>query len=570
MSNDIRLYLDRLRDDFPFFIEQLWIIMGWDKKAPIGDPERSIASFVATGPDECGVLAPRGIGKTHIVTISLTLWEWYRNPDARVLVVSKSAEHAREVVQFCRRCLNTVPFLKHLRPRPGSKDAGHAFTIGAAPDNKQPSIRAIGIDGQLEGNRAHIIIADDVETDDNALTVQSRIKLAERVNEFGAILYKPEESTSIRRRIVYVGTYHHEYDSLYLKLSGRGVTFRTWPLCYPQPNERVLNLAPELDRPELAGQCVFGHRLGNDYLARERARGRRYWSMQLMLLLPGKDGTLARLNLSDLIVMDVDPKLGPPHVVWGEQDSTGSTAIESIPTLGLGDERLHRPAFIPPDRIPYTRTIAFVDPAGSGADELAYAVVSPLGGLFHVKAVRGILVASEHAGNVHSAIKSATADILRLGATEIFYESNIDPFNTFGSAIQSLAPGVRVTPVHAAGARKHARLFRILQDLFSQRRVVVDRRSLIPDDKPPEYQLQFQISRLTDERDCLTHDDRVDALASALSCLGRELEPDEDAPHNALEAHHTREIERINAELDRLHGRSRPKPRFMDRKPRGR
>lgn len=572
-------YFARLRTDYPFFCDQLWKAMGWDKKAPIGMPEVGMMDYVASGPDECGVLAPRGIGKTHIVTIAFTLWSWLNDADTRVLVVSKSAEHAREVVQFCRKCLNTVPFLRHLKPRPGSKDAGHAFSLGPAGESKQPSIRAIGVDGQLEGNRAHIIIADDVETDDNALTVQSRAKLAERVNEFGAILYKPEESapgaTPIRRRIIYVGTYHHEFDSLYLKLDTRGVRFRTWPLCYPLANERTLNLAPEIaealaDNPALAGRCVFGHRLDDAYLAKEKARGRRYWSMQLMLLLPGKDGTLNRLNLSDFIVMDVDPQLAPPHVVWGTMDSSGSTALEDIPTMGLGDERLHRPAFIPQERIPYRTTVAFIDPAGSGADETAVAIVGVLGGLFHIKLVRGILTAQEFDGNSAKAVESIAKDLQRHGATRVVYESNIDPFGAYGAMLRNALTAAghlcTVEAIHQS-TRKEPRMFGVLHTLLSQRRLVIDRRSIVPDPhKPPEYQLQTQIARLTDERGCLIRDDRIDALAGALGTLDQDLA---DTPNDAASRDHTRhveaDIERLLARIDEQNNQRRPQPRFHDR-----
>jgi len=573
-------YFDRLKADFQFFCDQLWKAMGWDTKAPIGWAERDIMDWVASGPDELGVLAPRGLGKTHIVTISYTLWSWLRDPDTKVIVASKSSSFAVETVEFVRQCVRAVPFLKHMSPRKGQKDSAYAFTISSASDARQPSIRAFGIEGSLEGNRAHIIIADDMEQDGNTETYQAREKLFDRTNEFSAMLYRPEpgETVKIRRRIIYVGTYHAEpIHSMYYRLhTERGVTFRTWPLVYPKPKERCLNLAPAVadrlaENSTLAGTSVFDHRIGPAEIAKQYAKGRTYWNRQQALLVEDERGVGRRLSLADLAIMDVDPKMAPPHIVWGTRDSQGDTALDDIPTLGIGSERLHRPAFIPNDRIPYKQTVAYIDPAGVGEDEACITVVGTLGALFHVKLCRGVLIARDFDGNQYAAFKSMVADAQRLGATRLAYEDNNDTYNGLGSMIQQacreLGYQINVEQVHSAGVHKNVRILKLLEPVMSRHRLIIDRKSIVPvAELESKYQLQYQLSHLTEERDCLTHDDRIDSLAGAVGMLADELDRDTVvAAETDSERALRQAIDRIDRELDRMSGRYRPSPRWMDR-----
>jgi hypothetical protein len=123
-----------------------------------------------------------------------------------------------------------------------------------------------------------------------------------------------------------------------------------------------------------------------------------------------------------------------------------------------------------------------------------------------------------------------------------------------------------VEPVHQS-SRKEPRMFGVLHTLLSQRRLVIDRRSIVPDpNKQPEYQLQHQIARLTDERGCLTRDDRIDALAGVLGTLDQDLA---DTPSDAAHRDHTRhteaEIERLLTKIDEHRQRQRHQPRFHDR-----
>ncbi|WP_270994138.1 phage terminase large subunit, partial [Listeria seeligeri] len=96
-----------------------------------------------------------------------------------------------------------------------------AFDVGPAQPDQSPSVKSVGINGQLTGSRADTIIADDIEVPKNSMTVVQREKLAELVKEFDAVLKPGGE-------IIYLGTPQTE-ESLYNKLPERGYVIRIWP-----------------------------------------------------------------------------------------------------------------------------------------------------------------------------------------------------------------------------------------------------------------------------------------------------------------------------------------------------
>ncbi|MFK9938776.1 DNA maturase B, partial [Klebsiella pneumoniae] len=59
-----------------------------------------------------------------------------------------------------------------------------SFDVGPAKPDHSPSVKSVGITGQLTGSRADIIIADDVEIPGNPATQGAREKLWTLVQEF--------------------------------------------------------------------------------------------------------------------------------------------------------------------------------------------------------------------------------------------------------------------------------------------------------------------------------------------------------------------------------------------------
>lgn len=532
-------YLKRLHDDYPFFIQEMWKAMGWEKHGKLDEIRLDICKFVSQDAvRDIGVLAFRAAGKSHFVTVGLSCWYLYRDCNNKVVVVAKSEDEAVKTTSLIRDCLERTPFLKHLTPKVGTLDNATAFQCGPAEPSRQPSVSAFGIGGNLEGNRAHLVLADDVETDTNTITKANRDKLVDRVTEFKQLLYKgkKEDGSPLDTRIVYVGTYHHE-ESLYLKLAEREINgkpaylFQTWPLLYPKPDEKVLNLAPLLAErlrkdPLLSDRPCFPG-VTETEIARLQAEGRRSFLMQQKLVCDLRESNRYPLRISDLIVMDVDPIMARTYVGYGQADHNGSTVLE-IDTIGLTNEKLYGPAMIDPQLAPYQGTKAFIDPAGRGEDELAVAIVSMLSGLYWVKAVHG------QPGGVNSSQLDRIALLLReWRVDECVYESNNDDYDSFGSALRlavekhRLRPGqnpiypngwaCNVVAKHNTG-QKEVRIRDTLEPVMSTHRLIIDKRAIAPEaGVPMTKQLQFQMSRLTMERGSLLHDDRLDALAGAVS-----------------------------------------------------
>lgn len=568
-------YTQRLRDDFLFFAEQMWWILGLDKHAPMSWVERDICGFVSGQqpnlPSDRGVLAPRGVGKSHIVMVYVD-WLLYRDPDIKIMLVSQSAGRADQMAKYIRQTFENVPWLRHLKPREGQVDAAGKFQVGPAKDSNQPSVVSLGVDGMLEGNRAHFIIGDDVETDTNTLTLEARDKLDHRVKELRAILYpaKPNQPTGI----VYVGTYHHE-DSLYLKLGKRGYYFRTWPLVYPEKGDVHLNLAPDIAErlaadPSLMGSPTMPHRFGEEYCAKQRAEGATYFAMQQKLLSNLAASGRYSLSLANLMVDVVDPVMAPNYTSYGVRDHNGSTCIDTIQVDSpTASDRLHRPAFVSGERFAYMASKGFVDPAGVGSDLTACCAVGVLNGIYYVKGLRGFR------GGVDSeALDDVAKFFFQLHVAQIAYECNIDAFDVFGPALQIACNKYRrevgqdhaypqgyfpkVEPTRSKG-QKEVRIVGVLEPLVSTRRVVVDYGVVTPvDGLERHHQFQYQFSRITKERRCLKHDDVIDAFAGAIGLFidHAKVTPDKAAART-LDAN-------VREALESFSGVRRAKPRWIE------
>jgi len=172
-----------------------------------------IAHYLQYGPKRCIIEAFRGVGKSW-VTSAFVCWLLYRNPQLNIMVVSASKDRASAFSTFTKRLIHEMPILQHLIPdrNKGCRDSNEAFDVAPAGASHSPSVKSVGITGQLTGSRADIIIADDIEVPKNAETQTMRDKLAEAVKEFDAVL-KPHD----KARIIYLGTPQTE-QSLYLSL----------------------------------------------------------------------------------------------------------------------------------------------------------------------------------------------------------------------------------------------------------------------------------------------------------------------------------------------------------------
>lgn len=428
-----------------------------------------------------------------------------------------------------------MPMLAHLKPRAGQRDSNIAFDVGPSSPHQAPSVRSVGITGQLTGGRATLIIADDVEVPKNSLTQTMRDKLAEAVKEFDAVLTPGGE-------IIYLGTPQTEM-SLYNSLPERGYDIRVWPARYPsieQQGRYGSRLAPTIAsaleaNPELATACAGRGKPTDpkrfsdlDLLEREASYGRSGFALQFMLDTVGSDRDKYPLRLSDLVVMAFGNRLAPVQLEWG---SGPDQIIHDLPNVGLAGDRLHRPIFIAKDFAEYQGVVMAIDPAGRGGDELAYAVVAMLNSFLYVLDVGGL-----KGGYADENLERLATLAKRYSVKQVVVESNFGD----GMFLKLLTPYLlRIHPVTTEEVRhsvqKEKRIIDTLEPVMNQHRLVVDADLIRRDyentngyahDHAHKYQLFYQLTRITKERGALVKDDRLDVLAMAVAYWVEQMSKD--------------------------------------------
>ncbi len=159
-ANRNALIIAQLKGDFVAFLFVLW------KALALPPPTKcqiDMARCLANGDNKKFILqAFRGIGKSFI-TCAFVVWTLWRDPQLKILIVSASKERADANSIFIKNIIDLLPFLAELKPRPGQRDSVISFDVGPAKPDHSPSVKSVGITGQLTGSRADIIIADDVE-----------------------------------------------------------------------------------------------------------------------------------------------------------------------------------------------------------------------------------------------------------------------------------------------------------------------------------------------------------------------------------------------------------------------
>ena len=515
--------------DFRNFLFLTWRQLGLPDPTPVQYDMALFLQKAYEGSDDTGkrilIEAFRGVGKSWI-TSAFVCWCLLKNPQLKFLVVSASKERSDGFTTFTKRLIKELPILQHLKgdPSKGHRDSAIAFDVGPSGADHAPSVKSVGITGQITGSRADIIIADDIETPKNSLTQYQRDHLSELVKEFDSVL-KPGGV------IAYLGTPQTEM-SLYNALPERGYTPCIWPARYPNRTQIdsygeklaswILNAVTQ--DPSLEGTSTDPERFDDlDLAEREASYGRSGFALQFMLDTSLADSDRYPLKLSDLVVMDLDTEHAPVKVTWG---SSPQQALEDVPNVGLSGDRIHGPMHISDEWAPYTGAVLAIDPAGRGGDETGYAVVKILHGRLFVLA-NGGLKDGYSPENLHFLARLARDHRV----TDIIAESNFGD-GMFSSLMQPILRQYYPCAIEEVRStqRKELRIIDTLEPVMNQHRLVMDKQVLKDDAEVDvrDYSLGFQMTRLTKDKDSIRHDDRLDALAMAVSFWLQHMSRDEE------------------------------------------
>lgn len=508
---------DPLRD-FRNFLYVVW------KHLNLPDPtavQYDIASYLQHGPKRLVIEAFRGVGKTW-VTAAFVCWVLYCNQQERILMVSASKQHADNISTFIQRLIFEMPLLAHLRPSADQRMSKVSFDVGGAKAAPQPSVKSIGITSQIAGNRATLIVADDIEVANNSDTQLKRDKLSEQIKEFDAVL-------SPGGRVVFLGTPQTE-QSIYNRLPERGYQVRIWPARFPGEERRAkygAKLAPMIAKaldedPALVNRTADAQRFSEQDLGeRELSYGRSGFALQFMLDTSLSDQDKFPLRLSDLIITGLDPQRAPRAVVWG---SGPDQIIDDLPTVGLPGDRYHRPIFTDKDFMEYEGTAMFIDPSGRGKDETSWAIVKMLNGILYLARVG----AARGHGYEEVVLDRILEDAKTYGVNVIKVEPNYGD-GMFAQLLRSRASTrypVLIEDAEWSKAQKEARIIDTLEPIMNQHRLVVcssvvkwdyDSTADLATDEVNKYRLFYQLTRITRNRGSLAHDDRLDAVAGCVA-----------------------------------------------------
>lgn len=526
--NDLELLQEHYKE-FGWFLEDVMTdFMGFN----CSDVQQDIADWIANGPKFRMVQAQRGQAKTTI-TACYAVWRLIHNPGTRVLIISAGSDMASEIANWIIQIINGMSVLECMRPdrSAGDRCAVSAFDVHytlKGPE-KSPSVACIGIGSNMQGKRADVLIADDIESSKNAQTAVQRERLLHLTRDFTSINSNGD--------IIWLGT-PQSIDSVYNSLPGRGTAIRVWTGRYPTNKElpdyegflAPMILARIKADPSLqTGGGPTGERgqpldpviLGEDALtAKEIDQGPSYFQLQHMLStkLSDADRYPLKLKLVRFHAFNREEMMAPMTLgfIATEQNKiewpVGHTLKEKM-------YRVQEANDIGKMKGPFM----YVDPAGGGmnGDETAWAVTGYLAGRVYVLDWGGI-----KGGLTEEVFERLTAVAVQWKVEHIGIEKN------FGNGALRSAWEPKLISQHKCGiedlwesGQKELRIIDILEPVIASGKLVVHEDLITEDwlecakyaqDVRQTYSLLFQMARITREKGALIHDDRLDALAGAV------------------------------------------------------
>ena len=507
--------LDLLKDDFKLFLQALW------SQLDLPSPTRAqyaIADYLQHGPKRLQIQAFRGVGKSWI-TGAFVLWTLFNDSNKKIMIISASKERADNMSIFLQKLIIETPWLNHLRPK--SDDARWSrisFDVNCAP-HQAPSVKSVGITGQLTGSRADLMVLDDIEVPSNSMTELMREKLLQLVTESESILTPKHDS-----RILFLGTPQTTF-TIYRKLAERNYRPFVWTARYPRKKENYEGLlAPQLQEDIENGAEEWTptdpDRFEDlDLLEREASMGRSNFMLQFMLDTSLSDAEKFPLKNADLIVTSVNPTTAPESVIWC---SDPQNVIKDLPTVGLPGDYFYSPMQLQGTWDNYSETICSVDPSGRGSDETAACFISQRNGFLYLHEVF-----ATKDGYSDNTLLSILRKCKKYNVSKLLIETNFGDgivAELFRKHLIQTKQSIDIEEVRA-NVRKEDRIIDALEPVLNQHRLVVDRSVIDWDfksnpDAPPEerilYMLFYQMSRMCREKGAVKHDDRLDCLAQGV------------------------------------------------------
>ena len=527
--------LEELKASFKKF---LFVLFKYQNLPKPTEAQYAIAEFLES-PDKYKLIeAYRGIGKSWITSMYV-LWLLLNNPQLEILVVSATGTKAKEFTGFTQKLITSVPFLKDaLMPTDfdGKRWSSIAFDVKGKLPAQAPSVKSIGLFGQITGSRADIVIADDIEVKTNSGTVEARERILANTAEFTNVLKNSVEpnvkiGTHMTNSggIIYLGTPQTE-ESIYNKLMEGGSQYKAliYPAYYPSDVAKYKgNLAKNIYEKLEQSDSFIGLPSDPDHFdARaldEKKLNITRSDFQLQYLLDTTLSDLERypLKIHDIIVTDaISATTAPIDMHWGASDTY---RIKELESPGFTGDYFRKPSFIDTnERKEYDEILMAIDPSGRGTDETAYCVLGRLFSKLYLLDIDGMKDGYSPDTLAKLANKAAEFNV-----TRIVVEGNYGG----GMFTQLLKPYLYEikTQVEEVNnyTQKEKRIIDTLGPLIANHRLIasyeVVKRDIEQgfnrdtDTNSYMYSLFYQLTHVTRDRGALKHDDRIDVLT--LGCM---------------------------------------------------
>lgn len=518
--------------------------------------QKDIGGYLAYGPQYLMVQAQRSQAKTTIAA-AFAVWYLIHNPAGRVLIVSAGGSQASDIATLIVRIIMNMDVLECMRPdkSAGDRTSVEGFDVHHSLKgiDKSASVDCFGIDANIQGFRADLLIADDIESGKNSATPVQRAKLLHTTKDFTSI--------NATGRIIWLGT-PQTMESIYNSLPSRGVVTRIWPGRYPTPAQRGHygnSLAPLISQrlamdPSLGsgggllgdqGQPIDEELLDEETLQKkERDQGTAYFQLQHMLNTAMMDAMRYPLRSDRITVLDLGGSHFPLSVVRGMTQTC------------LKDYAAHEHAFklaLPHDVSKETAklqsVVAYIDPAGGGAnaDETAYAVVGYLNGNCFLLRVGGIPGGYGEDNLETLALRIKPFAEVAHGPLVVKIEKNMG----FGAFRAVFAPILR-KHIPLAGleddlvtGQKEKRIINTLEPVMGRGSLIIteeavrhdlETSSLYAPAQRLTYSFFYQLAKISMTRNALIHDDRLDAVEGGVRHFTEALALDQQKQLAALAA----------------------------------
>jgi hypothetical protein len=532
--------------DFTDFLRDGMELLGFSTT----DLQIEIGNWIAHGPQYLMVQAQRGQAKTTIAAL-YSVWSLIHSPAHRVLIISAGGTQAVEISTLIVRVIETMDELECMRPDKlaGDRTSVEAYDVHHSLKglDKSPSVACVGIDSNLQGKRADLLIPDDIESSKNSATPVQRAKLLHLTKDFTSI-----NSTG---RIIWLGT-PQTMESIYNSLPARGVAVRIWPGRYPTPKQAEFyagNLAPSIARklaadPSLAqgggllgdqGKPVDPLLLDEHALQKkELDQGTPYFQLQHMLNTVLSDALKFPLKPHLLTIIRSSGSRWPMVVVRGMQDThLVERSVANFPF------KLSVPHEVSRETSTLQSLWAYIDPApgGANADETAWAIGGFLNGNVHLLSAGGM-----PGGYEVDKLEYLAQKLARFKLDGLTIEKNMG-FGAFRAVFTPILRKHLQCQIEddLVTGQKEARIINTLAPVMGRGALIVDEAVIEEDAETLQgyapalqqsYSLFYQLAKMCMTRNALLHDDRGDALEGLVRHFQESIAQDQKLKLAAVQA----------------------------------